>query len=264
MRTFTHKDKFSSYMQPVLEEAGQAKPGARALDMPAGAGRLSDALRNLGYDVTSADINDERPDFVAADLNQRLPFDDETFDLVTCLEGIEHTLYPTMLIQELARILKPDGKLIITTPNILNIFSRLQFFLSGTFYLFHPAVTRIAPPQASLDRGHISPVSYHVLRYHTECHGLKFENLRTDRYKKKAMFIFVPLIKLIGVIFGPSHFKDHPLRPDTQANRRAMKDTYSLNILMGRTLVFVARKPAKTTATSRQTATTAAPMTVAQ
>jgi ubiquinone/menaquinone biosynthesis C-methylase UbiE len=47
---------------------------------------------------------------VFADLNERLPFEDATFDTVICLEGIEHVLDPQALIGELVRLLRPGVK----------------------------------------------------------------------------------------------------------------------------------------------------------
>lgn len=48
----------------------------------------------------------------------RLPIEDETIDTITCLDVIEHVFDPEHLIEEFARILKPKGVLILTTPNI--------------------------------------------------------------------------------------------------------------------------------------------------
>lgn len=50
---------------------------------------------------------------------KRLPYEDDTFDLITCTEVIEHILpkHMELFLSELKRILKPDGKLLLTTPN---------------------------------------------------------------------------------------------------------------------------------------------------
>jgi ubiquinone/menaquinone biosynthesis C-methylase UbiE len=54
--------------------------------------------------------------FVAADA-ERLPIKDESFDTVVCIEAIEHVASPDGLLREIARVLRPDGLLIISTPN---------------------------------------------------------------------------------------------------------------------------------------------------
>ena len=45
-----------------------------------------------------------------------MPFADETFDVVTCLDVIEHTPDDTVSLAELLRVTKPGGALIVTVP----------------------------------------------------------------------------------------------------------------------------------------------------
>ena len=126
------------------------------LDAGAGKGILSRKLKDMGFKVYACDVDPEwfeaREDgieFIQADLNQKLPYEDEYFDFVCCVETIEHLWNPWGLIQEFYRILKPQGKLIVTTPNILTIFSRIRFLLSGRFLSFGKKNFDIL--------GHISP-----------------------------------------------------------------------------------------------------------
>lgn len=61
------------------------------------------------------------------------PFDTDTFDGVLCLETIEHLGYsPSHMLAECHRVLKPDGKLVITTPNSLNLLDTLRLMLNRT------------------------------------------------------------------------------------------------------------------------------------
>lgn len=50
------------------------------------------------------------------DLSQALPFPDESFDTVLSSDVIEHLPEPTLAFQEMGRVLKPGGKLILNTP----------------------------------------------------------------------------------------------------------------------------------------------------
>jgi SAM-dependent methyltransferase len=52
-------------------------------------------------------------------LDYSFPFEDESFDAVLCFETVEHFPDPNRLIQELGRITRPGGSLILTTPNVL-------------------------------------------------------------------------------------------------------------------------------------------------
>jgi len=52
----------------------------------------------------------------------RFPYADQSFDLVICQELIEHLLFsPTFMLNEIHRVLKKGGKLIITCPNVARI-----------------------------------------------------------------------------------------------------------------------------------------------
>lgn len=51
------------------------------------------------------------------------PYEDGQFDVVVCAEVIEHlTFNPTNMLNEIHRVLKPNGLLILTTPNVLRLF----------------------------------------------------------------------------------------------------------------------------------------------
>lgn len=54
--------------------------------------------------------------YLQADGTQ-LPFAPRTFHVVMCSEVIEHVLEPEHLVSEIARVLKPDGHLLLSTPN---------------------------------------------------------------------------------------------------------------------------------------------------
>jgi SAM-dependent methyltransferase len=53
---------------------------------------------------------------LTADLNAKLPFEDEKFDTILMTEVLEHISNPNQLMSEISRLLKPEGKTIITVP----------------------------------------------------------------------------------------------------------------------------------------------------
>src|SRR5271155_1832020 len=98
-------------------------PG-RILDIPAGDGNESRDLTALGFQVVSADLfaparGLDGCRYVQADANFNFPFRDQSFDYVLSREGIEHLEYQAQFVRECARVLKPAGKLVLTTPNVL-------------------------------------------------------------------------------------------------------------------------------------------------
>jgi 2-polyprenyl-3-methyl-5-hydroxy-6-metoxy-1,4-benzoquinol methylase len=118
---FSHRDKFSGYMGGVVDAVAALVPdgaGKALLDIPAGAGKLGDAFAERGFKVTYCDFNRDRPDFVPADFNLRLPFGDASFDVVTSCEGIEHALSDLHVVSEFARVCRPGGTVVLTTPNV--------------------------------------------------------------------------------------------------------------------------------------------------
>ena len=60
---------------------------------------------------------------LATDLEKGIPFESKTFDIVVAAEILEHVENTDFFLSECNRVLKPDGKIILSVPNINNIFS---------------------------------------------------------------------------------------------------------------------------------------------
>ncbi|MBT6686202.1 MAG: methyltransferase domain-containing protein, partial [Bacteroidetes bacterium] len=58
--------------------------------------------------------------------------------LVIAIEVSEHILDHEVFFKELSRIVKPDGQIYLSTPNILSLKSRLRFLFTGFYYSFGP------------------------------------------------------------------------------------------------------------------------------
>lgn len=91
--------------------------GRRALDLGCREGNQTRWLRGRGYDVVSIDVEKVFEDAQVVDANAPLPFANDHFDLVWSSEVIEHLEDPRATIEELRRITKPGGEIILTTPN---------------------------------------------------------------------------------------------------------------------------------------------------
>jgi SAM-dependent methyltransferase len=98
-------------------------PSARLLDAGCGSGRTLDELARYGR-VSGVDLS---PEAVAAarlrghdDVHvarvEELPFGDATFDVVTCLDVVEHTPDDRETLAELWRVTRPGGLLVVTVP----------------------------------------------------------------------------------------------------------------------------------------------------
>ena len=91
----------------------------RALDVGCGDGRLTTLLRArevVGADVSAVALARAPFDGVKLEPDEQLPFADNEFDLVLCAETIEHVRDVQLLLSELRRVLRPGGRLAVTTP----------------------------------------------------------------------------------------------------------------------------------------------------
>ena len=65
------------------------------------------------------------------DLNkEKIPVRANTFDILVCLETLEHTLYPEKVLEELKRVTKKDGFFILSMPNEYNLWLRLNYLFA--------------------------------------------------------------------------------------------------------------------------------------
>lgn len=147
------------YLRNMLELIGGDKPNL-LLDLGCGpasytlaAGEQSGAVSMVGVDIDNEALRTARGkgvDTVKADLNDRLPFPDKTFDLVISSQVIEHLLECDLFADEIHRILKPGGHAIIATENLAGWHNVLSLVLG-----FQPltenvsAMKRIGNPFAS-------------------------------------------------------------------------------------------------------------------
>jgi len=113
-----------------LARALELIPAPLVLDVATGTGRLPRVLlhqpsfdgRIIGLDLSRRMLQEavrrtaqfaDRLTFLWQDA-RALPFDDDTFDAVTCLEALEFTPDPRAVLAELVRVLRPGGVLVVT------------------------------------------------------------------------------------------------------------------------------------------------------
>jgi len=239
-RDFSHVPNFTGYMKKIAGWFAD-RPPMRILDMPAGAGKMREALAPLGHEVVCGDINRESGDYVYVDMSRPLPFEDGSFDAVVCLEGLEHMIEPALLISEIVRVTRRGGHIIISTPNITNMYSRLQFLFTGTFYQFNPAPIPVVRPGEMKDRGHIAPMSYFQIRYLFEHFGASVTSVDGDKFKKKVLApLFLPIV-LAGMLISRVLMREGG--PGTAGrNREIFSHMLSLPMLMSRSLIVYLQK----------------------
>ncbi len=211
----------------------------KALDAPLGPGAMAFHLHQEGYDVTGLDIDLEQSSTLPAgitrkqcNLNEHLPVPDSYFDLVTCLEGIEHVENHFLVLRELARATKPGGHPVISTPNICSLEERLKFVMDGTFYHY---IKRSDVEKYGSGFDHQNLIGYLELRQALDWAGFQILQVEKDRVKPKQIFFLWPVwltIKLYTAIQS-RHRKQ----------RNFLDETSSNNVLMGgNTIIILAQK----------------------
>lgn len=113
-------------------------PGAlgAVLDIGCGAGQLlkasadCSASRLAGVDADTSLLEQARAlvpqaELAIADVQTRLPFADCSFDTAFMCDVIEHLHNPIAALREIHRVLRPHGRLLLTTPNANSIVRRL-------------------------------------------------------------------------------------------------------------------------------------------
>jgi SAM-dependent methyltransferase len=114
----------------LIERYGGALPGRRILDLGSGMGGASVAMALAGaaplafeYNRAYCDIIRLRAARYAMSLpvvngaGERLPFADASFDMAICWDVVEHVQNPEQLLAELARVLRPGGRALLTVIN---------------------------------------------------------------------------------------------------------------------------------------------------
>jgi SAM-dependent methyltransferase len=104
---------------------------ARLLDAGCGSGRTLDELARYGR-VSGIDLSEDAVaaaharghDDVHVARVEELPFEDGTFDVVTCLDVIEHTPDDRATLAELLRVTRPGGLLLVTVPAYQALWSQ--------------------------------------------------------------------------------------------------------------------------------------------
>lgn len=199
-------------------------PSLSVLDLSCGEGEILSRLKNEGCQVLgtryrTGDYIIEH-DYAAesrvalrddVDLLRRLPFADHSFDVVLLIEVLEHLPSHLHVLAEAARVLRPGGHLLITTPNIARIHSRFWFFLSGSHKLIRRRVGWDVAT-SELYAYHTNPVDFLLFHSLLALSGLRVVRLGFTRFRLKSA-LWLPLYPLFAlatlVEYGGGEGKAH-------------------------------------------------------
>jgi SAM-dependent methyltransferase len=228
--------------------------GLRVLDYGAGPGHLVEQLLQRGARVWAVEYSPQ----CVQDLNQRfrrerlwgearpfdgnrLPWGDDRFDVVCCLETIEHLLpeHVNVVLAELRRVVRPGGVVLLTTPNAEDLQAQ-TVFCPNCCSEFHRWQHMRRWTADSLRR-RLEGLGYEV-RF---CRGLSFHNFQPARPRWRDLVtwrLWRTLLKDAAVA-ALDRARPRPF-PESRALRRRLRGASQHH------LVAVAEKPVTTSASA--------------
>ena len=218
------------------------------LDVGSGNGELIDrVMREFPVSVRACDyrsdlmtVRDIRVDVVNLNLDA-LPYPDASFDLITCTEVIEHLEHYRFAVREINRVLRPGGVLILSTPNVLNVRSRLRYLFFGFFNMFGPL--RLGDDRHHSTHGHVNPVSYFYLAHALSTAGFREISVSVDKLQRRSWFslafLWLPIRTFSAFCISKERRKYRIL---DESNELFVREMNSTHLLLGRTIIIGCRK----------------------
>jgi SAM-dependent methyltransferase len=166
----------------IRYEKARAGGALRVLDVGCGDGTFSKMIFDMGDDVYGINKRAERVEIArqkgvkasVADLGEQLPFDDQFFSLVYAAEVLEHVYDTEFFLHEAKRVLKRDGALIITVPNLACLPNRVRLVFG-----LYPRY--VAPARKHWGVGeHVRAFTKGMLIELLARNGFEFEDLRAN------------------------------------------------------------------------------------
>ena len=218
----------------VVREVRQLKgyPNLSILDLSCGEGEVLTRLAADGCRVHGTHFRDDDyiienraglgaiPITTGVDLQQRLPFEDNSFDVVLMTEVLEHLDSQFHIVAEVSRVVRSGGFFVFSTPNLQRLHSRLQFFLTGKHKLIR---RRVGWDQKASDRYafHIGPVDFALIHAVLGWEGFEILGLGLTQLKFKSVLLS-PLWPLVWLACRLTVDKDARRNPVLKQTEKSL------------------------------------------
>ena len=166
-------------------------PKGDLLEIGCCGGEFLELLRTKGWRVKGIEISKKatkrakakKLDVRIHDVNKKLPFKDESFDVIFAGELIEHIFDDIEFLNEVHRLLRREGYVIITTPNLLSLKNRILMLFG-------------LDPRYSL-----SPYHYHVYTQKIISNAFKKSKFKNSKIKGNFIIYSKNREKILGTLF---------------------------------------------------------------
>lgn len=219
-------------------------PRGPLVELGAGEGAFCQWAVQKGFDVTALEIDPtifrvRGVKCLPADLNGPVPLPDACCDVAIAMDIVEHLENPFQLLRELARILRPGGRAILSTPNEHNLANRWTYFTTG-FYGDSRRVIDEHDPQ--LPMKHVNMVPPAQLELVWRRAGLELERVAVSRHRAAA-WLLLPLLWPWQTLKYWSKIRAAADPAQRRRCRTAYSFLNSLPLQVGRVIVCQLRKP---------------------
>jgi SAM-dependent methyltransferase len=230
------------YVKKYLDQHKKELLNKIVLDIPAGNGATSEILSENGARVESFDLFPEyfmlkNIGCKQADILDKIPVADNYADMLICQEGIEHLSDQLKTFKEFNRVIKINGRLLITTPSYSNLASKFSYLL------FESETTKQMPPNEIDDiwmsdktvtneiyHGHIFLIGLQKLRTLAILSGFKIKEIKYTKISKGSLVLFPFFYPLIFISSYLRYFNN--LSKHKEIPRSIKVDVYNEQLMI--------------------------------
>jgi len=246
--SITHsRDNAIHFFTQFAADSANELVGKIVVDLSAGSGYIASLFEKAGAQVMPFDLFPDQNQFSGAkslkiDLQKPYPIGDSSADLVIFSETIEHLPNQLFLFQQVARILKPSGRLILTTPNTSSLRSRFAQFMMESEHYSYPAPNELDAfvqwPNGDSYFGKLFLSGILRLRTLAALNNLQLKKIHKSQASSTSIFLLIlyPLI-----IFFNRKIRSKQIR-GTPEGRKIFNEIYSVNtslkVLIGKHLII--------------------------
>ena len=142
--------------------------------------------------------------------NEKFPFENDYFEIVYMGDVIEHLLNPDFAIMEIQRVLKPEGFLILSTPNLACWYNRLLLLFGIQPIFTEVSNIGVFGRSGTVPVGHLRLFTLRALRGFLRFHGFKilreigspFDELPLSMRRLDRVFCKIPSISSIIIVLA--------------------------------------------------------------